>query len=341
MNTLLKSAFAAVLALTLSTLVSAETDPDALLSQIDADISAKRLSNPPGKNAMEKIFLFKSIAPYDQRITSRVDKVGAFYVDLAEKAIAKKQYSKAQSYLDKSWMLSYLTPGLDAIQDQLDSAYSGGGKAVAKAAPKPKPVKKAAPAKPKPAPKKVAKVEKKEDKAAKAKALAAKKAAEAKRKQQLAAKKAAQEKAREAKLAEERRLAQQRREAEKKAQAAAKLAKLKAQRERALEIRNKQESTEAIASFDLSQTMIDDRATRDIRDALGPICQEILDNEASVVLHTKTPQDYRWLTVRLTLCVRRLDKSFRLRHSNKLADSEPAISLHPGRNISLLKKSRN
>jgi len=343
MNTLLKSAFAAVLALTLSTLVSAETDPDALLSQIDADISAKRLSNPPGNNAMERIFLFKSIAPYDQRITSRVDKVGAFYVDLAEKAIANKQYSKAQNYLDKSWMLSYLTPGLDAIQDQLDSAYSGGdkAKAVAKAAPKPKPVQKAAPAKPKPAPKKVAKVEKKEDKAAQAKALAAKKAAEAKRKQQIAAKKAAQEKAREAKLAEERRLAQQRREAEKKAQAAAKLAKLKAQRERALEIRNKQESTEAIASFDLSQNMIDDRATRDIRDALGPICQEILDNEASVVLHTKTPQDYRWLTVRLTLCVRRLDKGFRLRHSNKLADSSPAISLHPGRNISLLKKSRN
>lgn len=341
MKTLLKSALAAVLAFSLSSLTYAETDPETLLSQIDADITAKRLSSPPGNNAMEKIFLFKSLSPYDQRITSRVERVGEFYVGLANKAIGKKQYGKAQGYLDKSWMLSMLTPGLDEAQDQLDAVYKGGKKAVAKAAPKkqpaPKKVAKAAP-KQQPAAKKV-------DKAAAEKArkaqLAAKKAAEAKRQKQLAAKKAAQEKARQKALAEERRLAQQRREAEKKAQAAAKLAKLKAQRERAQSMRDKQETAKAIASFDLDQEMIDDRATKDIRGALGPICQEILDNEASVVLHTKTPQDYRWLTVRLTLCVRRLDKSFRLRHSNQLADSEPTISLHPGRNISLLKKARN
>ncbi len=344
MNTLLKSAFAAVLALTLSNLVSAQTKPEALLSQIDADIAAQRYSTPAGNNAIEKIFLFKSIAPYDQRVTSRVNKVGEFYVELANKAIASKDYDKAQSYLDKSWMLSYLTPGLSSAQDKLDGLFTPGS-SVAKAEP-PKP----APAKPAPQP-----VAKKDDaaekaarakaladqKAAEARALAAKKAAEAKRQKQLAAKEAAQEKARQAALAEERRLAEQRREAEKKAQAAAKLATLKAQRERALAMRNQEETEPALANFDLSQTLIDDRNTRQIRDELTPICQEILDNEASVVLHTKTPQDYRWLTVRLTLCVRRLDKSFRLRHSYQMADSEPAISLHPGRNISLLKKARN
>lgn len=341
MKTLLKSALAAVLALSLSSLTHAETDPEVLLSQIDADITAKRLSAPPGNNAMEKIFLFKSLSPYDQRVTSRVEQVGEFYVGLANKAIDKKQYGKAQGYLDKSWMLSMLTPGLDTAQDKLDALYKSGSKAIAKAAPKkqtsPKKVANAAP-KQKTA---VSKVDKAAAEKARKAQLAAKKAAEAKRQKQLAAQKAAKEKARQKALAEERRLAQQRREAEKKAQAAAKLAKLKVQRERAQSILEKQETAKAIASFDLDQTMIDDRATKDIRNALGPICQEILDNEASVVLHTKTPQDYRWLTVRLTLCVRRIDKSFRLRHSNQLADAEPTISLHPGRSISLLKKARD
>jgi len=346
MNTLLKSVFAAVLALTLANPASAQTKPEALLSQIDADIAAQRYSTPAGNNAIEKIFLFKSIAPYDQRVTSRVNNVGEFYVELANKAIASKDYDKAQTYLDKSWMLSYLTPGLSSAQDKLDGLFTPGS-AVAKA----EPVKKAEPA-PKPAPQPIAKkddaAEKAarekalaEQKAAEARALAAKKAAEAKRQKQLAAKEAAQEKARQAALAEERRLAAQRREAEKKAQAAAKLATLKEQRERAEAMRNQEETEPALANFDLSQSMIDDRNTRQIRDELGPICQEILDNEASVVLHTKTPQDYRWLTVRLTLCVRRLDKAFRLRHSYQMADSEPAITLHPGRNISLLKKARN
>ena len=98
MNTLVKSALAAVLAFSLSSLTYAETDPESLLSQIDADITAKRLSSPPGNNAMEKIFLFKSLTPYDQRITSRVEKVGEFYVGMANKAIGKKQYGKAQGY---------------------------------------------------------------------------------------------------------------------------------------------------------------------------------------------------------------------------------------------------
>lgn len=84
--------------------------------------------------------------------------------------------------------------------------------------------------------------------------------------------------------------------------------------------------------------MIDGRETREIRTALEPICQEIINNDASVVLRTQTTSDYRWLTVRLTLCVRRLDKGFRLRHSHQqVADTTPSISLHPGRESALLK----
>ena len=102
----------------------------------------------------------------------------------------------------------------------------------------------------------------------------------------------------------------------------------------------KEQETRSIADFDLNQDLIDNRETREIRNALMPICQEILDNEASVVLHTRNTRDYRWLTVRLTLCVRRIDKSFRLRHSYKqVADGEPSISLHPGRSVSLLNRN--
>ena len=355
MTTLMKSALTALFILLFSTAAIAAVSPDALLAQIDKDIEAKRLSAPKGNNAMEKIFLFKSIAPYDQRVTSRVIKVGSFYVSLAQRAIEAKQYTKAQNHLDKAWMVSHLTPNLGKAQDKLDALYSGGKKAaasapkVASAAPKAKSSSSAKTKtnKQKQAEKKAAEAKKQKALAAKQaeakrkKALAAKKA-EDKRKKQLAAQKAAEEKAKQEQLEQERIQAQLRKEAEAKAQAAAKLALLKEQRDRAQEILEQKEESPAIAKFELDQTIIDDRSTRAVREALGPICQEILDNEASVVIHTRTPQDYRWLTVRVTLCVRRIDSTFRLRHSNQLVNGsgDPQITLHPGRSISLLKQAR-
>ena len=338
MRTLFKTALACLLASVISTPVMADAKSDQLLAKIDADISAKRLSTPANNNAIEKIWQFKSIAPYDQRINSRVYKVGAIYVDLANKAIASKNFTQAQLYLDNVWMVAYLTPGLEAAQDKLDKAF--GGSAVAKA----EPVKKA-PAAPKPVT-----VAKKDD--SKARAEQAKQEKAQKEKQlaaaRLAKQKAEQEAADRRRQAEikERQLAQLRKEEQTKREAAAKLATLKAQREKAaaaaLAIKSTEETSKAIADFDLDQGLIDGRETRQIRSALMPICQEIIDNEASVVLHTRTTQDYRWLTVRLTLCVRRIDKNFRLRHSHQqVAEEAPSISLHPGRSMSLLKKVRS
>lgn len=336
MKTLFKTALTYLLVSVLSSAVIADERADQLLSKIDADISAKRLSNPAGNNAIDKIWQFKSIAPYDQRINSRVYQVGKIYVDLANKSIAAKQFTKAQLYLDNVWMLAYLTPGLEATQDKLDNAF-GGTSAVAKAKP--------AAAKPAPAKAKPVAVAKKDD--AKAKAEIAKK------EKQLAAARLAKQKAEKQaadrrRLAEEkeRKLAQLRKEEQAKREAAAKLATLKAQREKAntaaRAINNAEEQSKPIADFDLDQELIDGRETRQIRTALSPICQEIIDNEASVVLHTRNTQDYRWLTVRLTLCVRRIDKNFRLRHSHQqVADETPSISLHPGRSMSLLKKVRS
>ena len=130
MKTLLKTALTYLLVSVLSSAVMADERSDQLLSKIDADISAKRLSTPAGNNAIDKIWQFKSLAPYDQRINSRVYQVGKIYVELANKSIAAKKFTKAQLYLDNVWMLAYLTPGLEATQDKLDSVF-GGSSAVA------------------------------------------------------------------------------------------------------------------------------------------------------------------------------------------------------------------
>ena len=333
MKILLKTVLIPFLLVSFASFTQAEVNLDELLSQIDADISASRLSTPADNNAIDKIWHFKAIAPYDQRINSRAHEVGASYVALANRSRLAKKFSKAQTYLDNAWMLSYLTPGLESSQDALDKIYKSSKtakKAVAK--------KVIAKAVKKTAPKKVAKVDNKKAAAAKA----------AKRKQELAAAKLAKKKAK-AQVAEkyrlaeekERKLVMQRKELEAKRQASAKLATLNAQRERAANSQLVAASTE-IASFDLKQDLLDDHNSREIRPALVPICQEILDNEASVVLHTQSKADYRWLTVRLTLCVRRLDKGFRLRHSyQQVQTNQPSISLHPGRNVSLLKQSRD
>ncbi len=324
MKRIFKSTLLTILLGLFASSAMADASLDALLAKIDADIIAKRLSNPAGNNAIDRIWQFKSLAPYDQRINSRAYNVGSTYVSLANRSISAKKYSKAQGYLDKVWMLAYLTPGLESSQDTLDKLYKGSKSRIA-AAPKKTKAKKTA----------VAKTSNKKSAAQKAKEIAKVKAAKAK------ADKLALERRR---LTEqkERKLAKLRKEEETKRQAASKLATLKAQRERAIAaVKNAREISESIADFDLNQDLIDNRETRNIRTALAPICQEILDNEASIVLHTRSLQDYRWLTVRLTLCVRRLDKGFRLRHSHQImADNEPSISLHPGRNVSLLQKTR-
>lgn len=318
MKSLIKSALILTLSVFISHSVTADANLDSLLDKIDTDIAAKRLSSPAGNNAIEKIWQFKAIAPYDQRINGRAHQVGQIYVSMANKAMAAKQYDKAQLSLDKVWMLSYLTPGLDAAQDALDKVYKSGGN------------KKTQVAKKKPA----------ADNSKKQKQLAAAKLAKQKAEKQAAERrlKALKEERRKAEETE-RRLAQARKEEAAKLQAAKKLAALEAKRVKALapvEVTSK-----AIADFNLDQELIDNRETREIRAALTPICKEIIDNEASVVLNTRSKQDYRWLTVRLTLCVRRIDKSFRLRHSFKeVQNGEPGISLHPGRERSLLQHSR-
>ena len=90
------------------------------------------------------------------------------------------------------------------------------------------------------------------------------------------------------------------------------------------------DNSPALASLELDAEMVDDRNS-DIEDVLRPICEAAVAREASAIVHAEDRVDYRWLMVRLTLCVRRVDREFRLRHSFRQIDGSPAITLHPPR----------
>ncbi|CCK75211.1 MAG: hypothetical protein KBT75_03650 [Oleispira antarctica] len=359
---------AAVLALSMNS-HAATQDLDQLLSKIEADIKAQRLTNPAGNNALERIDTFRSQAPFDFRITPLIFKFGESYVSLANKAMDKKKYSQAQGYLDTAWQVAALTPGLEAAQEKNDKL--SGGKASAKKNTSKGPS--AAELKEQKALATAAIAERKRldnerrnkanaDK--QAKAVAAKKAAadrkskqEAERKRRLANEKLQKQQAQAKKDESQKNNLQKQLAAAKTEKARLQLlAKQKAKPVAAVKaqitaekiktdpskeneetpIGNGVETSQAIASYPLAQDKISNR-DRDISQDLVPICKAIIDNDASIVLHADSKGDYRWLTVRLTLCTRRLDPSFRLRHSfYNETTNEPFITLHPARSTALL-----
>ncbi len=355
---------------------AATEDLDGLLKKIEADISAQRLAKPAGNNALERIDTFRAQAPFDFRITPLIFKFGESYVSLANKAIDKKKYSQAQGYLDIAWQVAALTPGLEATQEKNDKLSGGKAstKKVSKKGPSAAEIKKqkalAAAAK---AEKKRLDAERKKKANAdkKAKANAKKKAdadrkakQEAERKRRLANEKLQKQKAQASKdKSQKQKLAKQLAEAEaeksrlealakkksqqaqKKAEKPAPVAKVAVVKKpkpaaiklgKATPIGKGTETSSAIASYPLPQDKISNR-DRGISQDLVPICKAIIDNEASIVLHANSKADYRWLTVRLTLCTRRLDPGFRLRHSYQVVESTEAfMTLHPARSTALI-----
>ena len=326
-------------------LYASAPDLDQLLVQIEEDIAAKRLSSPLGNNALARIDEFRAAAPYDYRIVPLTYQWGEAYVELANKAIDGGNLTKAQGYLDRVWYIASLTPGLETAQARIEQA--GGNRQIAK------------PTGPSSAErdrqKQVAAAVAKEKArlAAEQKRLAAeKKRLEQELKQQQAAVRKQQEEQR-----RQQQIAQAKKQAAKpiaNAQPAAKPQPKKnvkpapttvsvaasTEQDRGItELwENARERRDSIASFTLAEQMVEER-NREIVDNLTDACQSILDNDASVVIHTDSKADYRWLTVRLTLCLRRIDESFRLRHSHQLSDSsEPYLTLHPPRTMALIQQ---
>lgn len=330
---------------------------DSLLTAIKADIQSQRLSSPAGNNALERITSFRQQAPFDYRIVPLTYQWGEAYVALANAAIDKGERSKAQRYLDRVWYVAALTPGLEEAQDRLDAAAQGSAKsttqAIANTAAKTK----------EPSQQELARQKKVAAAAAKERTRLE---AERQRKLEQARREALAEKKRlQAELKRKQEQERQRRLAAAKAEkaaaakrAAANKARQKSQQAAAAPVVKKvtktasaadiseakslwqqaKENTAPLASYPVSSELLANR-DRAIAKDLEPVCKAILDNDASVVVHTPDKADYRWLTVRLTLCLRRLDRSFRLRHSHQLAEnSEPIVTLHPAREVSLVRQ---
>lgn len=91
-----------------------------------------------------------------------------------------------------------------------------------------------------------------------------------------------------------------------------------------------EDNSPPLARLELSSEVITERDA-EVEERLKPLCQLAIDQAASAIIHAEDRVDYHWLTVRLTLCIRRLDRDFRLRHSFRQADGAPVISLHPAR----------
>ncbi|MBE0482693.1 MAG: hypothetical protein IBX52_04245 [Bacterioplanes sp.] len=344
--------FFSALLLSVSSVATAN-DLDQLMQGIRADIQAQRLGNPPGNNALEKIQAYRAQAPFDFRIVPLVYEWGEAYVALAEKALADGDVARAQTFLDRVWPVAALTPGLEALQARVDVE-------AAKA-----PVVAKAPSGP------TAEERARQQRAA---AEAAKERArlDAERQQRLAeARKQAEEEQRQTEAQRRRqqeeerlrRIAQQEAEAQRQAEAARVAQQASQQAPKAVvapvsasnvvtassatastivvdwdEVR---ETSEPIASYPISFVKLNNR-DRGLTDDMINICRAIIDEDASVVIHTPDANDYRWLTVRLTLCLRRLDDSFRLRHSHQASNSgEAFLTLHPARSVSLLRQIDN
>lgn len=317
---------------------AATQDLDQLLTSIKADIAAKRLSRPAGNNAIAHIQQFRKQAPFDYRVLPFAYEVGEQYVALANKEAKAGKIAKSQGYLDIVWQFAPLTAGLENAQANTDKIAKNKGKKIVKT----KKVNKAA-----------------EQKRQKALAVAAakektrldaqrKEKAALKKKQAALAKQAAAEKKKQQQLAERQRRANQNKatsaknqKAQRAAKVAAKVKKVQAPVKKPVKVEIVQENREALANYTLAGEKVSAR-NRAIKKDLAPICQAILDNGASVVLHALSKSDYRWLTVRLTLCTRKLDSGFRLRHSyQQIAEGkDPFVSLHPARTSSLLRSTR-
>ena len=367
-----KTLFAAAAMSVVLPAAAAGQDLDQLLSGIKADIAAQRLASPAGNNALERIDTFRAQAPYDYRVVPLTYEWGEAYVVLANKAIDAREYDKAQSYLDRVWMVAALTPGLEEVQEKLDKLYTPSASAkVADKGPSKEELERQ---------RQLAAAAEKEK--AKVEAERKRRAEEEKRLEVAEQKRAEQERQRrqeeerqrraEAEKAEKEAAAQRVAEAQKAAAGKAAEAKpvvksaavapaaapepvrpvvpvavsapvrLPVPAENNSEVAQlwaaAAEDSAPLASYPVPADQLRDRK-REIADVLEPVCKAIIDNDASVVVHTADKSDYRWLTVRLTLCLRRLDKEFRLRHSHKeLADAEPFVTLHPAREVSLVRK---
>lgn len=339
--------FFSALLLSVSSLATAN-DLDQLMQGIRADIQAQRLGNPPGNNALEKIQAFRAQAPFDFRIVPLVYEWGEAYVALAEKALNDGDAARAQTFLDRVWPVAALTPGLESLQARVDEAAAKAPVAAVRTPSGPTPEERARQQR---AAAEAAQERARLDAERQQRQAEARKQAEEEQRQAEAQRRRQQEEERLRRIAQQEAEAQRQADAARAAQqtapAAAPVAAVVTTAASAsastlvVDWDEVRETSEPIATYPISYVKLNNR-DRALTDDMGDICRAIVDEDASVVIHTPDTADYRWLTVRLTLCLRRLDSSFRLRHSHQVSNSgEAFLTLHPTRSVSLLRQVDN
>lgn len=336
--------FFSALILSVSSL-AATNNLDQLMQDIRADIQAQRLGNPPGNNALEKINAFRAQAPFDFRIVPLVYEWGEAYVALADKALTDGDAARAQSFLDRVWPVAALTPGLESLQARVDSAAATAPATVARTPAGPTPEERA---------RQQRAVAEAAQERARLDAERQKRLAEARQQAEQEQKAADAQRRRQQEEERLRRIAQQEAEAQRQAEAARVVQQASRQAAApvvavvsapepttAIDWDDVRETSKPTATYPVSYVKLNNR-DRALTDDMVDVCRAIVDEDASVVIHTPDTADYRWLTVRLTLCLRRLDSSFRLRHSHQASSGgEAFLTLHPTRSVSLLRQIDN
>ena len=353
-------------------------DLDRLLEGIAGDIAAKRLTSPANNNALDKIEEFRSVAPFDFRVVPLTYQWGESYVEFARQALAKNDYAKAQEYLDKVWPVAALTPGLEDAQRAIDEARASGAAPVVVA--EADTVSKAeaerqrkladAAEREKQRLKEEAEKQKRADAERKAEEARKASAEKALREQQERERRAALAAANEAKAREAAKPAPrpvtapvkmamdddididvlETNKVPVKASKPAPVVKPVAAPKPVVAATpvaqttrlwaEAKEESKPLARYDIPAAELAAK-DRDIADKMGDICERMVNEDASVVIHTSDKSDYRWLAVRMTLCARRIDRSYRLRHSHEdvSGGSAPFVTLHPPRDTSLVQET--
>ena len=90
---------------------------------------------------------------------------------------------------------------------------------------------------------------------------------------------------------------------------------------------NRDNTIEILASQDLDAELVGER-DKAVEELLLPFCKALIEHRADVRIEAEDRVDYSWLTVRLTLCVRRLDNTFRIRHHYRQRDGAPRLQLY-------------
>ena len=302
---------------------------EALLTAIERDIKAQRISTPPGNNALSKIDLAKELYPNDFRVNKFVYQIAEIYISFANRAMDENELKRAQKHLTKAENIAALAKGLNQAWARLQALSNN---KIQRVAQKPKPS----------TPKKPTNLAAKNPKPKSSQSTASKKkpstsSVSKPKPKPLTEVTSVQKTPVKAKPVKKPLAPPKKKPAKEKptADTSSKIAQASTPEQTSIKtgpVEWKKELSKPIATFPVNQNLINERNKDGIIQSMSSACKNIVDKEASVVLHTKSIQDYRWLTVRLILCTRRLEPGFRLRHSNIIASSaSPKISLHPPR----------